>query len=351
MSDPTTLPDTTTAPIEPSEPAIVFKRRGNRANLRKRPPTPPPKNSDSDDSDDYTSTDEAGAKLPSKRRKTAHIINSSSSIKPAGATTDLQAITQHPTYTADRSTAISKSDDATKRSNWHNETEEEYLIRKSKPAALSTDDPTAEPDGIYRGGSAYKSFIKKNPDSLQSSKGKMGPVKAPTNVRQVVTVDFAPDVCKDYKKTGFCGFGDTCKFLHAREAYKQGWELDRDWDLGKTGNSKSSGGDKKKNGDTADNDESDEELKNIPFACVICEGDYKIPIVTKCGHYFCEKCALTRYRKNSGCAICGAGTNGIFNSAKNLQKKLDKKKERAKARKDVEEGVETGAGTSNNAEE
>lgn len=60
--------------------------------------------------------------------------------------------------------------------------------------------------------------------------------------------------------------------------------------------------------------------------------------MTKCGHYFCEKCALSRYRKNPSCAICGAGTNGIFNAAKGLQKKLDRKRERLKAKKEEEDG-------------
>ena len=89
-----------------------------------------------------------------------------------------------------------------------------------------------------------------------------------------------------------------------------------------------------------DESDSDSELENIPFACVICKGEYKTPIVTKCGHYFCESCALKRYKKNASCAICGAGTNGIFNGAKNLQKKLDKKRARAKAKHDDEENNE-----------
>ncbi|RVD84614.1 uncharacterized protein DFL_006354 [Arthrobotrys flagrans] len=166
----------------------------------------------------------------------------------------------------------------------------------------------------------------------------MGPVKAPTNIRQVVTVDFAPDVCKDYKQTGFCGFGDTCKFLHAREDYKQGWQLDRDWEVS---SKKKQGG---KDASKDDEEDDDKELANIPFKCVICKGDYKVPIVTKCGHYFCEKCALMRYRKTPSCAICGAGTNGIFNTAKNLQKKLDKKREREEAKKEEgEEGEQAGA--------
>ena len=39
-----------------------------------------------------------------------------------------------------------------------------------------------------------------------------------------------PDICKDYKETGFCGYGDNCKFLHDRGDYKSGWQLEKEWD-------------------------------------------------------------------------------------------------------------------------
>lgn len=130
-----------------------------------------------------------------------------------------------------------------------------------------------------------------------------------------------------------CGFGDSCKFLHSRENYAQGWELDRDWEV-QTKGKKLSGrvvSQRKGAGKIAeDEDEDDEEqLENIPFACIICRQDYKSPIVTKCGHYFCEPCALQRYRKNPSCAACGAGTGGVFNVAKKLNSLLAKKRERA----------------------
>ena len=50
--------------------------------------------------------------------------------------------------------------------------------------------------------------------------------------------------------------------------------------------------------------------------------------MTKCGHYFCETCALQRYRKKPDCAACGAGTNGVFNVARDLRKLLERKKVR-----------------------
>jgi len=46
--------------------------------------------------------------------------------------------------------------------------------------------------------------------------------------------------------------------------------------------------------------------------------------VTRCGHYFCEKCALKRYAKNKGCAVCQEPTNGNFKTAYKILKKMKK---------------------------
>lgn len=88
----------------------------------------------------------------------------------------------------------------------------------------------------------------------------------------------------------------------------------------------------KGNGD--EEEEEDAMLEGIPFACIICKKGYTNPIVTKCGHYFCEGCALMRYRKSPSCAACGAGTGGVFNGAKGLKKLLDKKRDRARKRRE-----------------
>ena len=97
-----------------------------------------------------------------------------------------------------------------------------------------------------------------------------------------------------------------------------------------------------------DEEEEAAVLENIPFACVIHKGPYKNPIVTKCGHYFCEGCALKRYRKNPACAVCGAGTGGVFNGAKQLKRLLEKKRQRAKARR--EKAIEAGEEVSSEEE-
>jgi RING finger protein 113A len=326
--------------ITPDVPEITFKKRSKaKASFRKRPATPPLA---VDSSSGYSSSDGEGHRIK-RRRKTAGFVAASSKGTPAPQPSE----TLEPT-TTDRSTTIASTNDATKQSNWYDEGDlsAKKLLgtTRTRPSA----DNDAPADGTYKGASSYGSFIAKNPNAPSRQ---VGPVKAPTNIRTITVTDFAPDVCKDYKQTGFCGFGDNCKFLHAREDYKQGWELDRDWEIGTkgkkvTGRTVASANREAKAGE--EDDEDDEALlESIPFACIICKKPYTNPIITKCGHYFCESCALGRYRKNPSCVACGAGTGGVFNVAKKLGKLLERKRERAQQRRDKarEDGEEVSSGT------
>jgi RING finger protein 113A len=45
-------------------------------------------------------------------------------------------------------------------------------------------------------------------------------------------------------------------------------------------------------------------------------------VIAKCGHYFCESCALNQYRINPGCAVCHTSTGGSFKPAKEIVAKL-----------------------------
>lgn len=79
----------------------------------------------------------------------------------------------------------------------------------STPRVLAGDDALeggeAGLDGLYRGASKYAA-------QLPTGSAKYGPIKAPqADVRMITLVDYQPDVCKDYKETGWCGFGDSCK--------------------------------------------------------------------------------------------------------------------------------------------
>jgi RING finger protein 113A len=62
---------------------------------------------------------------------------------------------------------------------------------------------------------------------------------------------------------------------------------------------------------------------NIPFACHICREPFKNPVVTLCGHYFCNDCIVNTYKNQSKlCPVCEKQTFGVFNRPIKLLKKL-----------------------------
>lgn len=160
-----------------------------------------------------------------------------------------------------------------------------------------------EDDKKYRGLNNYTQFFKKK-DTAQGNAGSnsIGPMRAPTNIRSTVRWDYQPDICKDYKETGFCGFGgkyfkskfpnqsliftlilDSCKFLHDRGDYKHGWQLELE--------EKAKANKKDYEIDSDDDDkkyEINSDDEDLPFKCLICRKSFENPIVTKCQHYFCE---------------------------------------------------------------
>ncbi len=332
--------ESTEPPHAPPAPVALFKKRTGKPNFRKRATAPPPA-SDSD-SDYSSSEDESGHKIKRRKKNTGAIT--ASSRNTATDTTDLTA----SKYSAERNTTIKSSNDATKQTNWYDENATDALSSKNL-LGKTRDIQSDAPDGTYKGLANQTKFIHKNPDAPTRV---VGPVKAPTNIRTITVTDFAADVCKDYKQTGFCGFGDNCKYSHTREDYKQGWQLDKEWEdvtKGKkvTGGTKIASANREK--DAEDSDVDDAMLEGIPFACIICKERYKDPIVTKCGHYFCESCALKRYRKDPSCPACGSGTGGVFNVAKRLTKLLERKRERAARRR--ERAIEAGEQVSDEEEE
>ncbi|XP_072270662.1 E3 ubiquitin-protein ligase RNF113A [Pyxicephalus adspersus] len=174
-----------------------------------------------------------------------------------------------------------------------------------------------EDDKIYRGMHNYQKFVKPKDTSLGNASSGMvrkGPIRAPEHLRATVRWDYQPDICKDYKETGFCGFGDSCKFLHDRSDYKHGWQLERELEEGRYG------------ANDEENYEVSSDEEDLPFKCFICRESFKNPIITKCKHYFCESCALQHYRKSKRCYVCNTQTNGVFNPAKELIAKMEKHK-------------------------
>jgi len=173
-----------------------------------------------------------------------------------------------------------------------------------------------EDDKVYRGLANYTQYYEKKDTALGNASSGMvrkGPIRAPANLRSTVRWDYQPDICKDYKETGFCGFGDSCKFLHDRSDYKFGWQLEME---------------SSQQCDSDDDDPSKYEIKEndddfLPFKCLICRGSYVNPVMTKCKHYFCEKCALAHFKKSTKCFVCEKQTGGFFDPATAIIERLN----------------------------
>ncbi|KAF8902906.1 hypothetical protein CPB84DRAFT_1746416 [Gymnopilus junonius] len=189
---------------------------------------------------------------------------------------------------------------------------EELLAKRRRKENADTGEEELPDDNQYRGQSAYRSHIKKSTEVPKAMR--VGPQRSTNTIRTVTIVDYQPDVCKDYKETGYCGFGDTCKFLHDRGTYLAGWQLD-----------KLAENPKKQVEDESDSEDSD---GDVPFACLICRKHYTDPVVTRCGHYYCSACAIKRYAKTPKCLACGTPTGGIFNRADKIIEKINRKKEK-----------------------
>jgi len=191
-------------------------------------------------------------------------------------------------------------------------------------------DVAADGSKIYRGQKAYHQYTNKAEDFTSTMLKGHGPARAPVHYRATSRFDYQPDVCKDFKDTGYCGYGDACKFLHDRSDYKTGWQIERDWDEAQRAKKHQEALIALGELDDAPKKEDD----NLPFACLICREPWhkaSRPVVTKCEHYFCEACALRHFQKSRRCFTCGEQTGGIFNLAKNIQEKIRMRTEEAEA--------------------
>jgi RING finger protein 113A len=115
--------------------------------------------------------------------------------------------------------------------------EAEEMLAKRRKKEQPGDEEDIPDDGLYRGQKGYQTHLKKRQEIPKAMR--VGPQRNTSTIRTVTIVDYQPDVCKDYKgvyffcctilaltvfesriqlvaETGYCGFGDTCKFLHDR---------------------------------------------------------------------------------------------------------------------------------------
>ena len=159
-----------------------------------------------------------------------------------------------------------------------------------------------EDDKVYRGLNNYAQYIEKR-EAIQGKRlATKGPIRstiffwisnsknfnwhfnmffirAPTNIRSTVRWDYDPMSCKDYRETGICGFGDSCKFMHDRGDYKFGWQLEQEWDDAQKA---------KENGKAPEESSDDEKYvidsdddDNLPKKCPFCRKVFNTPVVTR----------------------------------------------------------------------
>ncbi|KAK6454676.1 GNAT family acetyltransferase with 2 zinc fingers [Scheffersomyces xylosifermentans] len=175
--------------------------------------------------------------------------------------------------------------------------------RKPNKEVVHTDDGASTEKGDLTGANSALVDVETKDQAAIITAGSLKPI--PKNIKTTTITDFQPDVCKDFLQTGYCGYGDTCKFLHIRDESRRTKAIEREWETVASGHSPPSV--------SLNNDTQGAKKVPLPFKCVLCKDDYKFPVKTQCGHIFCKACFMDRYKakKKSACFICGHETNGI----------------------------------------
>lgn len=311
---------------------------GESANKRRR-------SAQSDDDEDGEegglNVEEEGATTTSElleRIRQEQTISSSKSKSKLTATTagDQKKFTMHEyKTTGNNATKMTPSDMATRIAEYHPSSSNDNTEQSSEGKSDDNDNSSTM---AINANKQIASFS----HNIPRSKFLAGPLRATTFVRTTARFDYQPDICKDYKDTGFCGFGDTCIYLHDRGETKSGWEMEREYEDKKKKelNKKAkemeifmnsmmngSGGGGEIGEKTTDPFDSNDDTidDGIPYACFLCRKSFTNPIITSCGHYFDEGCLLARLRGSSttvessaavattACPICNKDTHGVMN--------------------------------------
>ncbi|XXG82317.1 hypothetical protein AAC387_Pa10g0295 [Persea americana] len=273
---------------------------------------------------------------------------SQSEHKPSTGDDDDQPHSSSAVFHFESSSQIQVHNDSRATATLETETEFNRDARAIRERVLKQADESLKGQGkgradekVYRGMNAYTDykagFRREQTVAGEKAGGAHGPLRASAHIRSSMRFDYQPDICKDYKETGYCGFGDSCKFMHDRGDYKSGWQMEREWDEAEKVRKRNLalGGGEGEDGDGAaerggggggrDADDDDDE-DSLPFACFICRQPFQDPVVTKCKHYFCEHCALKHHSRNKKCYVCNKPTLGIFNTAHEIKKKMAEEK-------------------------
>ncbi|KAK3026591.1 hypothetical protein RJ639_041611 [Escallonia herrerae] len=234
-------------------------------------------------------------------------------------------------------------------------------VLKRADEALKGKKKSAGDEKLYKGIHGYTDykagFRREQTVAAEKAGGAHGPLRASAHIRVSARFDYQPDICKDYKEAGYCGYGDSCKFMHDRGDYKPGWQLEKEWEEAEKARKRKLAMGVDDEDEAADHSDEDGD-DALPFACFICRQPFVDPVVTKCKHYFCEHCALKgaprfplpslslqinrklpamqftyrnraqHHAKNKKCFVCNTPTFGLFNAAHEIRKKMAAEKKK-----------------------
>ncbi|KAL9234539.1 hypothetical protein vseg_009398 [Gypsophila vaccaria] len=199
----------------------------------------------------------------------------------------------------------------------------ERALKQAQEALKGKNKASGGDEKLYKGMNNYTDhragFRREQTVAAEKAGGAHGPLRASAHIKVSTRFDYQPDICKDYKETGYCGYGDSCKFMHDRGDYKSGWQLEKEWDEREKVRKRNLAMGVHDDEDDEDADEEDDDA--LPFACFICRQPFVDAVVTNCKHYFCEHCALKHHSKNKKCFVCDQPTGGIFNTATEIRKR------------------------------
>lgn len=285
----------------------MFKKRSKpkKASLRRKQAE-----GEDDDDDDSNNDDDNETRRNLQEAVRANKKLKTTTTNNTTTTNDTKTVMHHY-ETSTQPTQPSAADLATSTAQHH------PTITQAASATESSSAQGRGNDGIFRHDSTRNKFLAG------------GPMKASAFVRTTCRFDYQPDICKDYKDTGFCGFGDTCIYLHDRGDTFTGWQLEQEYQKQK----KKDQHERELNafaslqGGTTTLPSNEEKVQaavvlddGLPFACHLCRKAFTEPVVTSCGHYFCQACIMQHIRQDEKgtCPICGKDTHGVLNQPTKL---------------------------------
>ncbi|XP_072984091.1 zinc finger CCCH domain-containing protein 15 [Typha latifolia] len=313
---------------DPGDVCTFFRKPTKNKNIRKRKTA-----SDDDDDDDEAEPSQPSStksKKPITSDNKLHFSSSTSSAKKPDVfhfDSSKSIQTDHDsraTATLETETAFDRDTRAIR----------ERVLKQAEESLKGNPKQPSSEEKLYKGIHGYKDykagFRREQTVASEKAGGSHGPLRASAHIRVSARFDYQPDICKDYKETGYCGYGDSCKFMHDRGDYKSGWQMEKEWEEAEKARKRrmamgSGDGDEDDGGGPGGADDSDDE-DELPFACFICRQPFEDPVVTKCKHYFCEHCALKHHSKNKKCFVCNKPTLGIFNTAHEIRKRKTQEK-------------------------